>query len=48
MFDLIYFIGESYFNDDGLQNYLIFQPVFKYYTIVFLQNFLICIIPKQL
>ena len=31
MFDSIYFIGESYFNDDGLQNYLIFQPVFKYF-----------------
>ena len=27
--DLNYFIGESYFDDDGSQNYLIFQPSFR-------------------
>ena len=27
MFNLSYFIGKSYFSDDGSQNYLIFQPV---------------------
>ena len=24
--DLSYFIGKSYFEEDGLQNYLVFQP----------------------
>lgn len=28
-----YFIGKSYFGDDCLQIYLIFQPVFKYFQI---------------
>ena len=26
---LNYFIGKSYFDNDGLQNYSIFQPIFK-------------------
>ena len=30
-FDLSYFIGKHYFNDDGSQNPFIFQPVFKYF-----------------
>ena len=32
-FDLSYFMGKCYFDDDGSQNYLIFQPVFKYFQI---------------
>ena len=32
-FDLSYFTGKSYFDDNGLQNYLIFLPVFKYFQI---------------
>ena len=32
-FDLSYFMGKFYFDDDGSQNYLIFQPVFKYFQI---------------
>ena len=31
-FDATYFIGKSYFEgDDGTQNYLIFQPMYKYF-----------------
>lgn len=32
-FDLNYFIGKNYFHYDRLQNYLIFQLVFKYLQI---------------
>ena len=30
-FDTSYFIGKSHFEEDGVQNYLIFQPVYKYF-----------------
>ena len=30
-FDLSYFVGESYFYNDWLENCLMFQPVFKYF-----------------
>ena len=29
-FDLSYFIGKSHFDEDGAQNYLVFQPMRKY------------------
>ena len=29
-FDTIYFCGKSHFEDDGTQNYLGFQPIYKY------------------
>ena len=29
-FDSSYFIGKSHFEDDGTQNYLVFQPVYIY------------------
>ena len=29
--DLIYFIGKSYFEEHGAQNYLIFQPIRRYF-----------------
>ena len=32
-FDLSYFTGKSYFDGNGLQNYLIVLPVFKYFQI---------------
>ena len=32
-FELSYFIGKNYFEDDGSHNYLIFQPVFDYFQI---------------
>ena len=30
-FDSIYFRGKSHFEEDGMQNYLVFQPVQKYF-----------------
>ena len=33
-FDLSHFIGKSYFDDnDSKENYLIFQPAFRYFKI---------------
>ena len=32
-FDAAYFRGKDYFDDDGTQNYLVFQPVYKYFEI---------------
>ena len=32
-FDAAYFRGKNYFDDDGTQNYSIFQPVYKYFEI---------------
>ena len=29
-FDSSYFIGKSHFEEDGTQNYLVFQPLNKY------------------
>ena len=29
-FDASYFIGKSHFDEDGTQNYLVFQPLNKY------------------
>ena len=33
-FDLSYFIGKSYFEEDGTQNYLVYQPLNKYFKII--------------
>ena len=30
-FDLSYFIGKSHFKEDGVQNCLVFQPIYKYF-----------------
>ena len=30
-FDSIYFRGKSHFEDDGTQNYLVFQPIQRYF-----------------
>ena len=32
-FGLSYFIGKSQFDEDGAQNYLVFQPILKYFTL---------------
>ena len=32
--DLSYFIGKSYFEEDGTQNYLVFQPLKKYFKLI--------------
>ena len=29
-----YFIGKSYFEEDGTQNYLVFQPISKYFKVI--------------
>ena len=29
-----YFIGKSYFEEDGAQNYLVFQPIRRYFKII--------------
>ena len=34
VFDLSYFIGKSYFEEDGTQNYLLFQSLNKYFKII--------------
>ena len=33
-FDSSYFIGKSYFDEDGTQNYLVFQPMSKYSNLI--------------
>ena len=33
-FDSSYFIGKSHFEEDGTQNYLVFQPVNKYFKVI--------------
>ena len=33
-FDSSYFIGKSHFEDDGMQNYLVFQPLNKYFKVI--------------
>ena len=30
---MIYFIGKSQFDEDRAQNYLVFQPILKYFTL---------------
>ena len=33
-FDSSYFIGKSHFEEDGTQNYLVFQPTSKYFQLM--------------
>ena len=33
-FDSIYFIGKSHFEEDGTQNYLVFQQLKKYFKLI--------------
>ena len=39
-FDLSYFIGKSHFEEDGAQNYLVFQPIFRYFKIIANKKFI--------
>ena len=32
--DLSYFIGRSYFEEDGTQNYLVLQPINRYFKVI--------------
>ena len=33
-FDSSYFIGKNHFEEDGMQNYLVFQPINKYFKVI--------------
>ena len=33
-FDSSYFIGNGHFEEDGIQNYLVFQPINRYFKII--------------
>ena len=33
-FDSGYFIGKSHFGEDGTQNYLVFQPMYRYFKVI--------------
>ena len=33
-FDSSYFIGKSHFEEDGTHNYLVFQPISKYFKVI--------------
>ena len=35
-----YFIGKSRFEEDGVQNYLVFQPVYRYFKLIANTNFI--------
>ena len=32
-FDLSYFVGKNYFEEDGAQNYLVFHPMYRYFKV---------------
>ena len=34
IFDSSYFIGKSHFGEDGTQNYLVFQPINRYFKVI--------------
>ena len=34
IFDSSYFIGKSHFEEDGVQNYLVFQPIIRYFKVI--------------
>ena len=34
-FDSSYFRGKNYFEEDGMQNYLVFQPIYRYFKWIF-------------
>ena len=38
-FDSGYFIGKSYFEEDGTQSYLVFQPLNKYFKVIASTNY---------
>ena len=39
-FDSSYFIGKSHFKEDGVQNYLVFQPVVRYFKVNINTNYI--------
>ena len=47
-FDSSYFIGKSHFEEDGVQNYLVFQPINKYFKSITNSNYILSWISKGL
>ena len=39
-FDLSYFVGKNYFEEDGAQNYLAFQPMYRYFKVLSIIQYL--------
>ena len=39
-FDSSYFIGKSHFGEDGTQNYLVFQPMYRYFKMITNTNYI--------
>ena len=39
-FDSSYFIGKSHFEEDGTHNYLVFQPIVKYFKVITGTNYI--------
>ena len=37
-FDLSYFRGKNYFDEDGTRNYLMFQPMYRYFKVNSINN----------
>ena len=37
-FDLSFFIGKNYFKEDAAQNYLVFQPIIRYFKVNTINN----------
>ena len=37
-FDSSYFIGESHFDEDGTQEFLVFQPIIRYFKVSTITN----------
>ena len=39
-FDSSYFVGKSHFEEDGTQNYLVFQPIYRYFKVFCITQYL--------
>ena len=37
-FDFSYFYGKNYFDEDGMQNYYVFQPISKYSKVTYVND----------
>ena len=46
-FDLGYYRGKSHFEEDGIQNQLIFQPLFKYFKVNSIINVIDYVLSQQ-
>ena len=40
IFDSSYFIGKSHFEEDGTQNYLVFHPMYRYFKVFSITQYL--------